>query len=96
MRVVVALAVEVGIIALALQGAVTGAVAASSTDAAAEQHRSSGVHASPSSRSVSTTTARRRVRSSSNSLTINRPCRAVSAQCTCRIGSPARYSRIPR
>ena len=75
------------------------ASADAASEAAAVQHRSRGVGSEPeglSSRSVSITTSRRRVRSSSNSRTMTAPCRAVDAQCTCRIESPVRYSRIPR
>ena len=48
------------------------------------------------SHDASTTIARRRVSSCSNSRTINAPVRAVDAQCTWRIESPDRYSRMPR
>ena len=47
-------------------------------------------------RSVSIQIASRGTRCSSRSRTTSSPCRAVSRQCTWRIGSPGRYSRTPR
>ena len=67
-------------------------VVASRMDAATVQQRSSS---SPSC-SVSIQIARRGVRSASCSRTMSCPCRAVSPQWTCRIGSPARYGRTAR